>query len=113
VDDARLVVLNAVDAADRGAEIATRTEFLGARAVGAAGRPSCRRADGGCGYHRQRSRAVGGGRAGPAAGRQRPRGRAAVKGSHIVVPRLYEGDHAYILQGADGRVIFACPMAMS
>ena len=32
-----------------------------------------------------------------------------VKGSHIVVPRLYEGDHAYILQHADGRVVFLLP----
>jgi glycerol-3-phosphate dehydrogenase len=36
-----------------------------------------------------------------------------VKGSHIVVPRLYEGDHAYILQQDDGRVVFALPMARS
>jgi glycerol-3-phosphate dehydrogenase len=32
-----------------------------------------------------------------------------VKGSHIVVPRLYEGDHAYILQLPDRRIIFAIP----
>ncbi len=32
-----------------------------------------------------------------------------VKGSHIVVPKLYEGDHAYFLQGSDKRVIFAIP----
>jgi hypothetical protein len=32
-----------------------------------------------------------------------------VKGSHIAVPRLYEGDHAYLLQGGDGRVVFALP----
>ncbi len=32
-----------------------------------------------------------------------------VKGSHIVVPRLYEGDHAYILQLADRRIVFAIP----
>jgi glycerol-3-phosphate dehydrogenase len=32
-----------------------------------------------------------------------------VKGSHILVPRLYEGDHAYILQQPDGRVVFALP----
>jgi glycerol-3-phosphate dehydrogenase len=40
-----------------------------------------------------------------------PRRRALrlVKGSHIVVPRLYDGDHAYTLQGSDGRVVFAIP----
>lgn len=31
-----------------------------------------------------------------------------VKGSHILVPRLYEGSHAYILQNEDGRVVFVC-----
>jgi len=32
-----------------------------------------------------------------------------VKGSHIIVPRQYDGDHAYILQQSDGRIIFAIP----
>jgi glycerol-3-phosphate dehydrogenase len=32
-----------------------------------------------------------------------------VKGSHIVVPRLWQGDHAYILQLPDRRVVFALP----
>jgi glycerol-3-phosphate dehydrogenase len=32
-----------------------------------------------------------------------------IKGSHILVPRLWEGDHAYILQQRDGRVVFALP----
>ncbi|WP_395947407.1 glycerol-3-phosphate dehydrogenase [Caedibacter taeniospiralis] len=32
-----------------------------------------------------------------------------IKGSHIVVPKLYEGDHAYILQNEDGRIVFALP----
>ena len=32
-----------------------------------------------------------------------------VKGSHIVIPRLYSGDHAYLLQHHDGRVIFVIP----
>ena len=32
-----------------------------------------------------------------------------VKGSHIVVPRLYEGEHAYLLQNPDGRIVFAIP----
>ena len=56
--------------------------------------------------------------AGPV-GRRRAHGRLGVdsesrvrliKGSHIVVPRLWQGDHAYILQNqADGRVVFALP----
>lgn len=32
-----------------------------------------------------------------------------VKGSHIIVPKLYEGGHAYILQNKDGRIVFAIP----
>ncbi|WP_119343206.1 glycerol-3-phosphate dehydrogenase [Facilibium subflavum] len=32
-----------------------------------------------------------------------------IKGSHIVVPKMYEGDHAYILQNKDGRIVFALP----
>ena len=32
-----------------------------------------------------------------------------VRGSHIVVPRLYEGPHAHILQSSDGRVVFVIP----
>ena len=32
-----------------------------------------------------------------------------VKGSHIVLPRLYDHDRAYIFQNADGRIIFAIP----
>jgi glycerol-3-phosphate dehydrogenase len=34
---------------------------------------------------------------------------ALVKGSHIIVPKLYEGEHAYLLQNDDKRVIFALP----
>jgi glycerol-3-phosphate dehydrogenase len=111
VDDARLVVLNAVDAAERGAEIATRTEFLSARREGELWRAAL----------------SGGGRevfakaivnaAGPWVadvlhGRlhETSRSRARlVKGSHILVPRLSEADHAYILQQPDGRVVFALP----
>ena len=32
-----------------------------------------------------------------------------IKGSHIVVPRLFEHDHAYIFQNADNRIVFAIP----
>jgi glycerol-3-phosphate dehydrogenase len=34
-----------------------------------------------------------------------------VKGSHIVVPRAYDGEHAYVLQSADRRIVFAIPYA--
>lgn len=32
-----------------------------------------------------------------------------IKGSHIIVPKLYEGKHAYILQNKDERIVFAIP----
>ena len=110
VDDSRLVALNAVDARERGAEIATRTEFLSARREGDRWIADL---SGG--------RAVSAGMIVNAAGpwvaevlgqRLGEQGRSRVrlvKGSHIVVPRLYEGDHAYILQQDDGRVVFALP----
>lgn len=110
VDDARLVVLNAVDAAERGAEIATRTEFLSA----------CRKGDA---WHVKLSgkRTVSAAAMVNAAGpwvasvlQKRLRESSAskvrlIKGSHIVVPRLFDGDHGYILQQPDGRVVFALP----
>ena len=36
-----------------------------------------------------------------------------IKGSHFVVPKLYQGDHAYILQNKDGRIVFALPYGFS
>jgi glycerol-3-phosphate dehydrogenase len=110
VDDARLVVLNALDAKERGAEIATRTELLSARRDGEAWLA-----------------ALSGGRevratmivnaAGPWVAETLNRRLETeaesrvrlIKGSHILVPRLYEGAHAYILQQQDGRVVFALP----
>ncbi len=109
VDDARLTILNAVDAADNGAEIAVRTELLSARRDGDAWQAVL--GDG----RDVRTRAIVNA-AGPwvhqMLGRLGVNAAANVrliKGSHIVVPRLYEGDHAYILQQPDGRIVFAIP----
>jgi glycerol-3-phosphate dehydrogenase len=110
VDDARLVVLNAVDAAQRGAQIATRTAFLSAQREGDGWRAQM--SDG-----RDVRAAMIVNAAGPwvaevlgqRLGGDGSAGVRLVKGSHIVVPRLYEGDHAYLLQQADGRVVFALP----
>ncbi|HST37035.1 MAG TPA: glycerol-3-phosphate dehydrogenase [Allosphingosinicella sp.] len=111
VDDARLVVLNALDAHERGAEIATRTELLSARRDGERWLAEL---SGG----RTVSAAMIVNAAGPwvaevLRGRLGSASRSAarlVKGSHIVVPRLWEGDHAYIFQHEpDGRVVFALP----
>lgn len=110
VDDARLVALNAVDAAERGAEIAAHTELLSARRHGDTWLAEL---SGG----RTVSAATIINAAGPWVsevlnGRLETEAEAHVrliKGSHIVVPRLYEGEHAFILQQPDGRVVFALP----
>ena len=110
VDDARLVVLNAIGARDKGADIRTRTAFVGA--VRKADHWHVRLGDG----NEVRARAMVNA-AGPWVGEllasipgARPeRAPRLVKGSHIIVPRLFDGDHAYILQNDDRRIIFAIP----
>ncbi|KQN32750.1 glycerol-3-phosphate dehydrogenase [Sphingomonas sp. Leaf38] len=110
VDDARLVVLNALDAAERGADIRTHVKFEGATRE--ADHWACRLGDGSI----VRARAIAN-TSGPWVGHvlgdmpeaQHERPPRLVKGSHIVVPQLFAGDHAFILQNADKRVIFAIP----
>jgi glycerol-3-phosphate dehydrogenase len=110
VDDARLVVLNAVDAAEHGAEIATRTEFLSARRG-----PEHWHVELSGGRNVSAKAIVNA--AGPWVAdvlklrlQENSQSRARlIKGSHIVVPRVAEGEHAYILQQPDGRVVFAIP----
>jgi glycerol-3-phosphate dehydrogenase len=114
VEDSRLVVLNAVDASEHGAEICTRTELASARRDG--GLWHLDLVDG----HTRRTRHVTAralvNAAGPwVADVARRVGGAPhapvrlVKGSHIVVPRPFAHDRAYIFQNADGRVVFAVP----
>jgi glycerol-3-phosphate dehydrogenase len=115
VDDARLVVLNARDAADWGAQILTRSRCLGARRESDHWVVSVR--DQTTGNEAQFRTRVLVNAAGPWAdqvyesmtGSRHAAALRLVKGSHIVVDRRYEGDHAYILQNSDGRVIFALP----
>lgn len=118
VDDARLVILNAMDAKKRGAEILTRTaclqigrmhetdfwyvklkdlarsdEFqITARMVVNAGGPWVRGLLDVSDLARPSTPNV-----------------RLVKGSHIIVPRLYDGEQAYLLQQPDKRVVFAIP----
>ncbi|HJS31299.1 MAG TPA: glycerol-3-phosphate dehydrogenase, partial [Alphaproteobacteria bacterium] len=115
VDDARLVVLNARDAADRGAVVCVRTGLVSARREDGAWRAVL--VDHEHGVSREaRARAVVNA-AGPWArdvltgslGRNTPARLRLVKGSHIVVPRQYEGDHALILQNDDRRIVFVIP----
>jgi glycerol-3-phosphate dehydrogenase len=110
VDDARLVVLNALDAAERGAEIATRTELLSARREGEAW--TARLSGGRAVAAKMIVNAAGPWVAETLNKRLETEAESRVrliKGSHIIVPRLWEGDHAYILQQGDGRVVFALP----
>ncbi|MFA5966235.1 MAG: glycerol-3-phosphate dehydrogenase [Sphingomonas sp.] len=109
VDDSRLTVLNAVAARDHGAEIVTGTALDSARREGDVWRANL--SDGRVVEARALVNAAGPwvhlllDRLGVNA-RSNVR---LVKGSHIVVPKLYEGDHAYILQLPDRRIIFAIP----
>ena len=115
VDDARLVVLNALAAREQGAQIWTRTELVAAerqddrwQATLLDRRTNERRT--------VQARALVNA-AGPWADQilkriddQGATGQVRmVKGSHIVVPKLYDGDHAYLLQMADRRVVFVLP----
>jgi glycerol-3-phosphate dehydrogenase len=109
VDDARLTLANALDAAGQGAEIATRTALVAARREGGGWRAEL--GDGRTVEARALVNAAGPwvrtilDNAGVASKSQV----RLVKGSHIVVPRLFEGEHAYILQQPDGRIVFAIP----
>jgi glycerol-3-phosphate dehydrogenase len=114
VDDARLVVLNARDAADRGVQICTRTTVKAARRVDGLWRAQLLRADGSSLEIAARGVVNAAGPwvrdvLGGALGFNESRGVRLVKGSHIVVPRLYEGEHAFILQNDDRRVVFVIP----
>ena len=115
VQDARMVALNARDAADRGAQISTRSEVVSVERQG--GGFSAEIADRDTGARRTvRARLVVNA-AGPwvdqviglSAGGARAANVRLVQGSHIVVPKLFDHDKAYIFQNADKRIIFAIP----
>lgn len=116
VQDSRLVVLNCRDAADRGALILPRMRCERAERGADAWLATLRSPITGA-SRRIRARAIINA-AGPWVGRFLSEGaRVAreekdvhlVKGSHIVVPGLFEHDHAYIFQHTDGRIVFAIP----
>jgi len=109
VDDSRLTLANALDAAAHGTEIATRTEFRSARREGDLWQIVL--SDGRTVEARVLVNAAGPWvrtilNNTPVATHSRIR---LVRGSHIVVPRLFEGEHAYILQQPDRRIVFAIP----
>jgi glycerol-3-phosphate dehydrogenase len=115
VDDARLVVLTARDAADRGAEIRTRTRAVEIRQIEGIWHVTVESTVSG---ERRTIRArvlVNAG--GPWVAQVLASGAGVnarakvrlVQGSHIVVPKLYAHDRAYIFQNSDGRIVFAIP----
>ena len=118
VDDARLVVFNVMDASLRGARVLVRTTLVSAR----------RERDGSGPFWSATLRDRSGvttdvtakvlvNAAGPWVKRVRDTINDVpskedvrhVKGSHIIVPRVHEGAHAYILQNADKRIVFVIP----
>lgn len=115
VEDARLVVLTAMDAQERGADIRTRTRCVAARRDGDLWRVRLAPAEGG--EEREVTARALVNAAGPwvadvlnARIGLNARGSVRlIKGSHIVVPRLFEGDQAYIFQNDDRRIVFAIP----
>jgi len=111
-DDARLVVLNALDAVERGAVIRTRTRCIRAE----------RGADWRLVLEVRGRRDLATARvlvnatgpwiklfAGEVLRQEVPVPARLDKGSHIVVPRLFEHDRAYVLQAHDRRIVFAIP----
>lgn len=115
VDDARLVVLNAVDAAERGATVLTRTACTSARRENGGWRVDLRDMRDGS-VRTVRAKVVVNA-AGPwvndivnrVAGSNSRRNVRLVKGSHIIVPKFWEGQQAYLVQNHDKRVIFINP----
>jgi len=121
VDDARLVVLNAMDAQARGATILPRCACTALAHDNGHWRATLAHDDGRQTTVRARILVNAAGpwvdavqemaaaASGPRTGTPSRRRVKLVKGSHIVVPRLYEGGHAYILQNDDRRIVFVIP----
>ncbi|WP_020590772.1 glycerol-3-phosphate dehydrogenase [Kiloniella laminariae] len=115
VQDARMVVLNAMDARNRGAEIRTRTRCIGA--IRQQDHWEVKLVDGFTSEISVVRARLLVNAAGPWAqalltgeiGLKSDKRLRLVKGSHIVVPRLFDHDHAYIFQNQDKRIVFAIP----
>lgn len=117
-DDTRLVVLNAVDAAENGADIRLRTICTGLQIEGGRWSVSLHDRASGRDYSITASSVINA--TGPWIGRfldgagleeddpQLPRVKL-VQGSHLILPRKHKGEEAYILPQEDGRVVFVMP----
>ena len=115
VEDSRLVALNARDAAERGAQILVRTKCVGARRHDDHWVIDLEDVNTGELFQRQARILVNAG--GPwvedivrnTVRVHTDEGVRLVRGSHIVVKKLFDHDRAYFLQGEDGRIMFAIP----
>ncbi len=115
VNDARLVVLNAKDAKDRGATILPRTRVVSARRASGLWQLELENVT--TEAREQVYARILVNAAGPwvdqvlsnVVGSNSAKNVRLVKGSHIVVPKLFEHDRAYIFQNGDGRIIFVIP----
>ena len=114
VDDARLVVANAMDVRERGGRVETQTRCTKLRASGQSWAATLQHADGRMEQVRARFVVNAAGpwvaqfldECTPRPARHHPR---MIQGSHIVVRRLFEHEYAYLFQNVDGRVVFAIP----
>lgn len=115
VDDARLVVLNAIQARDNGAEVLVRTRCTGVTEVEGLWEVELEERDSGRRLTRRCRTLVNA--AGPwveqVVRRQIDRssryGVRLIQGSHLVVPRINQDERAFILQNTDGRIVFVLP----
>lgn len=115
VDDARLVVLNAVQLSDKGGDVFVRTKCVGVSQQKGLWHVLVHDLQSGENRTIKAKGIVNA--AGPWVksllndefNRTSPRGIRLIKGSHIVVPRIHDEDNAYILQNEDGRIVFVIP----
>lgn len=112
-EDSRLVALTARDAETRGARILTRTRVTSARREGDLWRIETEGPDGPATHHARLLVNAAGPWTGEVLhqqiGQNSQKGLRLVRGSHIVIKKLFDHDKAYFLQGEDGRIIFAIP----
>ncbi len=112
VDDARLTVLNVMDAHQRSASIFARTEFISASHDGALWQLMLKDAEKTFTVQTKTVVNAGGPWVKQIANQNQLISKdrvQLVKGSHLIVPRQYEGEQAYILQQPDGRIVFVIP----
>ncbi|VVN99597.1 glycerol-3-phosphate dehydrogenase [Pseudomonas fluorescens] len=114
VDDARLVVLNAMAAREKGAHVHTQTRCVSARRSKGMWQLNLERSDGSLFSIRAKALVNA---AGPWVAKfirddlklESPYGIRLIQGSHLIVPKLYDAPNAFILQNEDQRIVFAIP----